>query len=395
MTMKIEKIESYHIPRSMWAELWDREKDLPLVTPMDQYPQYKNAYSAWYWDAGLCLVILVGDDGTEGYGWCEDGINMVKPIIDRHLSRFVLESSPFDYERIWDQTFRASVVYGRKGTAIEAISAIDIALWDLMGKVARQPVYKLLGGKCREAVSLYASALHPVEEEKVRQEAADYARLGYKAVKARSPCGPVDGVEGMKKNVGHIRTIREAVGPDVAIAADAYMGWDVNYALDMIPQLLPLEMAWIEEPVLPDDIAGYAEIRRRSSIRISGGEHEFTRFGHGQLLEAQAVDILQPDLHRCGGFTEGRKIAAMAGAKGVPVICHTYSVPHIHFSLATTNCPILEHFPQPSWFQLDEPPVPLFEGEPNVKNGEVMLEDKPGLGVNLNRGRLEELIQPS
>ena len=185
--MEIEKIESYHIPRSMWAELWDREKDLPLVTPMDQYPQYKNAYSAWYWDAGLCLVILVGDDGTEGYGWCEDGINMVKPIIDRHLSRFILGSSPFDYERIWDQTFRASVVYGRKGTAIEAISAIDIALWDLMGKVARQPVYKLLGGKCREAMSLYASALHPVEEEKVRQEAADYARLGYKAVKARSP----------------------------------------------------------------------------------------------------------------------------------------------------------------------------------------------------------------
>lgn len=391
--MKIVRVETHHTTLSMWADLWDREKDLPLVTPLSIYPEYKHPYTSWYWEPAMTVVVLVADDGTEGVGWCEDGCRAAQMIIDRHLERFVVGASPFDVERVWDIMFRSSIPYGRKGAAIEAISAIDIAMWDLMGKACGQPVYRLLGGKCRESMPLYASALHPVEEDKVRAEAAAYVESGYCAVKGRFPCGPADGEAGKEKNVAHVRAIREAVGPDVEVACDAYMGWNTRYALDMVQLLEPLRMSWLEEPVIPDEIAAYAEIRRRSPIRISGGEHEFTRYGHQQLLEAEAVDILQPDLHRCGGFTEGRKIAAMAAARGLPVICHTYSVPHLHYSIATPNCPILEHFPQPCWFDVSEPPPPLFRGEPVVDNARVTPTDLPGLGLSLDRQRLRALTE--
>jgi L-rhamnonate dehydratase len=389
--MKIVSIETHFIPVSMWADLWEREKDLPLVTPLSIYPEYKESYPAWYWNPAMTVVVLTTDDGTEGIGWSEDGTRAVQVIIDEHLERFVVGASPFDHERVWDIMFRSSIPYGRKGAAIEAISAIDIAMWDLMGKAEGKPVYELLGGK-RESMALYASALHPVAEEKVRAEAAAFVADGYRTVKGRFPSGPADGEAGKQANVDHIRVIREAVGPDIGVACDAYMGWDAEYAIDMVKLLEPFDMAWLEEPVIPDDINGYARIRAASNIPISGGEHEFTRFGHQQLLDAGAVDILQPDLHRCGGFTDAMKIGALAAAQGLPIICHTYSVPHLHFSIAAENCSILEHFPAPCWFEMAEPPAPLFIGEPAVVNGAVTPSTEPGLGLQLDRERLAELM---
>ena len=389
--IKIQKVETYHLGRSRWAELWEREKDLPLTTPLDNYPEYKQSLSAWYSNPAFCLVVLVGDNGQEGLGWTEDGCKAVKSIIDHHLSRFVVGRSPFEVEKIWDVMFRASIPYGRKGAAIEAISAVDIAMWDLMGKVTRRPVYELLGGACREKVPLYASALHPVGEQKVVEEARAYVRDGFTAMKARFTAGPPDGPGGMRANVKHLQTIREAIGPEVKLAADAYMGWDIAYGVSMCRLLEPLQLAWIEEPVIPDDIAGYAAIRRSTPIPISGGEHEFSRWGFQQLFEADAVDIAQPDLHRCGGFTEARKIAAMASLRGLQVINHTYSVPHVHFSIATPNCPLLEYFPTPCWAPPLPTAEPLFVGEPLVEGGAVRPTDEPGLGLQLNRSRLKEL----
>ena len=117
--MQIAKIETCFIPVSMWADLWDREKDLPLVTPLSMYPEYKALYPSWYWNPAMTVVVLTTDDGTEGIGWCEDGTGAAKLIIDKHLERFVAGASPFDYERIWDIMFRSSIPYGRKGAAIE------------------------------------------------------------------------------------------------------------------------------------------------------------------------------------------------------------------------------------------------------------------------------------
>jgi L-alanine-DL-glutamate epimerase-like enolase superfamily enzyme len=187
--------------------------------------------------------------------------------------------------------------------------------------------------------------------------------------------------------------MREAAGPGVDVACDAYMGWDATYAKAMCRMLERYEPAWIEEPVIPDDVEGYARIRRATAIPISGGEHEFSRWGFERLFEAEALDIAQPDLHRCGGFTEGRRIAAMASARGLPVINHTYSLPHVHFSMATPNCPMLEHFPEPCWADPLPPRRPLFVGEPEVRGDTVRPLDRPGLGVTLDRDRLAELLR--
>jgi L-rhamnonate dehydratase len=389
--MKVARVETYRIPRSLWAELWDYEKDLPLVTPLSGYPEYRHPITTWYWDPGLTLVVLRSDDGQLGLGWTEDGVGAARAMIDNHLQRLVVGASPFDVERLWDVMYRASVPYGRAGAALEAIAALDIALWDLMGQATGKPVYELLGGACRPSVSLYASALHPVGPDKVAAEVAAYLQAGYRAMKGRFPCGPADGRRGMLENEAHVRTMREAAGNDIAIACDAYMGWDATYAKTMCAMLEKYDLAWIEEPVLPDDVAGYAAIRRHTRIPISGGEHEFTRWGFQRLFEAGALDIAQPDLHRCGGFSEARRIATLASAYGIPVIVHVYSLPHVHFAMATANSPLLEHFPKPVWAETLAPEHPLFRGEPVIERASVRPTDRPGLGITLDWDRLREL----
>jgi L-rhamnonate dehydratase len=391
--MKVARVETYRIPRSLWAELWDYEKNLPLVTPLSGYPAYRHPITTWYWDPGLTLVVLRSDGGQLGLGWTEDGVGAAKAMIDNHLQRFVVGASPFDVERLWDVMYRASVPYGRAGAALEAIAALDIALWDLMGHATGKPVYELLGGACRPSVSLYASALHPVGPDKVAAEVAAYLQAGYRAMKGRFPCGPAEGRRGMLQNEAHVRAIREAAGNDIAIACDAYMGWDATYAKTMCAMLEKYDLAWIEEPVLPDDVAGYAAIRRHTRIPISGGEHEFTRWGFQRLFEAGALDIAQPDLHRCGGFSEARRIATLASAHGIPVIVHVYSLPHVHFAMATANSPLLEHFPKPVWAETLAPERPLFRGEPVIERASVRPTDRPGLGITLDWDRLRELAE--
>jgi L-alanine-DL-glutamate epimerase-like enolase superfamily enzyme len=180
------------------------------------------------------------------------------------------------------------------------------------------------------------------------------------------------------------------VGDDIEIMADAYMGWDFLYAKKMCRRLEPYKLAWVEEPFLPDDLNSYAKLRQETSIPVSGGEHEYTRFGFEQIIEKQAMDILQPDLRRCGGFTEGRRIASLAAAAGLTVIPHAYGVTHIHFALSQQVVPMVEYFPLPCWDELPGAEVePIFRGEPVPMNGMVTMESRPGLGVVVNERILE------
>ena len=213
---------------------------------------------------------------------------------------------------------------------LQAISAIDIALWDIIGKAANKPVYQMLGGPVRDKVPVYASALHPVGEDKVAAEAKAYVAEGYRAMKMRFPYGPGNGVEGMRANEDQVACVREAVGDDIEIMADAYMGWDFLYAKKMCRRLEKYNLAWVEEAFLPDDLDSYSKLRQETNIPISGGEHEYTRFGFKNIIDKQAMDIIQPDLRRCGGFTEARKIAAQAAAAGTTPVSYT------HLTLPTT-----------------------------------------------------------
>ena len=381
----IKTVTIKHANRSIWGHLAEREKSLPLVTPLDIYPQFQETRGSWFWDSGMAVVEIETEDGVTGSGWCEDGCDTIKNFIELHLKNLLIGQEASEIEGLWDRLFRASLPYGRKGAALHAISAIDIALWDIAGKVVGKPVYELLGGPVRDPIPVYASALHPVGHEKVAAEAKTYVEQGYKAMKMRFPYGPGEGVKGMRTNEEHIANVRDALGDDIEIMADAYMGWDFLYAKKMVRMLEPYRLAWLEEAFLPDDLNSYAKLRQETDIPISGGEHEYTRFGFQQIIEKEAMDILQPDLRRCGGITEGRKIAALAYSAGLPVIPHAYGVTHIHFALGTVNCPMIEYFPMPCWDSLPDVEVePIFHGEPQPENGVVRMTQEPGLGVSVN-----------
>ena len=344
------------------------------------------------------LLVLVDTDvgisgiGTAGAPWYGGHAS----VIEHHLKPTVINQSPFDVEILWERMFRETISFGRKGITIEAISAIDVALWDIMGKATGQPVYNLLGGRTRSKIQAYASRLYATEDlDALAAEAQGYIDQGFTALKQRFAFGPRDGHAGMRRNLELIKTVRDAVGPDIEVAADAFMGWDAPYAIRMIHMLedAGLYLSWVEEPVIPDDIPAYAQIRAAVNTRISGGEHEFTRYGFRDLIDQQAVDIVQFDITRCGGITEARKICALAAAYSLPVIPHATRMHNHHLVIAHMNAPLTEYLPPtpedyaPNWYEM---PYYFFEGEAQAEDGHITLPEKPGLGIELNWELVEQ-----
>jgi L-alanine-DL-glutamate epimerase-like enolase superfamily enzyme len=272
-----------------------------------------------------------------------------------------------------------------------AISAIDCALWDLKGKWANAPVYRLLGGPTRTEIPAYASALgYSIEPEQAAARAREFVRQGFQATKWFFRNGPTDGREGIRKNIELVRELRHAVGPDVDIMLDCWSSWDVPYTLQMAEELLAYRPRWLEEPVLADKIESYAAIRQRSPIPISGGEHEYTRWGLKQLMDAGAVDVLQPDIYWCGGISETLKVCAIASTYDLPVIPHGHSTPatvHLIASQPAPLCPLLEYLVK--WnevhqFFLKNPLKPM--------NGVVTIPATPGLGMELDEAKIEQQV---
>jgi L-alanine-DL-glutamate epimerase-like enolase superfamily enzyme len=210
-------------------------------------------------------------------------------------------------------------------------------------------------------------------------------------MKLRFGWGPADGAAGMQRNVALVRTVREAVGDGIDVMADAYMGWTLDYAKRMLPLLEPFHLRWLEEPVIPDDIHGYAELRSYRTIPIAGGEHEFNLYGFRELLEAQALDYIQFDTNRVGGITQARKIAALAEAHSIPVIPHAGQMHNYHIVMASLNSPMAEYFPIVDVEVGNELFWYVFQGEPKSKAGYINLDDNtPGLGLTINEAGLEQ-----
>lgn len=336
------------------------------------------------------LVRAATDEGIYGLGSVGVGSGAAAYVIDEHLRHIVVGQNPFDVELLWERMFRGTLNYGRKGLVLEAISAVDIALWDIRGKATGQPVYNLLGGKTKTRIPVYASRLYAHHNlDTLATQAEAFVRQGFRAVKQRFGYGPSAGSQGVRKNLELVRAVRQAIGPDVDLMADAYMGWDVPYAIRMIRAIedAGLDLRWVEEPVMPDDIDGYAQIRRSVATPISGGEHEFTRYGYRELIRKEAVDILQPDVNRVGGITEAQKIWAMAAAHNLQVTPHAGQLHNYHLVMSHLNSPIAEYFPRPEdGGALDDDSLfwKLFTGEPLAEDGYVTLSGAPGLGLELN-----------
>ena len=333
---------------------------------------------------GWLVVEVVCDDGTVGLGNAALAPHATKVTIDTYLKPLLIGTDPLDSAHIWESLYRRTLPWGRKGIGMAAISAVDLAVWDAKGKILNQPVFKLLGGRTKTQIPVYASRLYAQPLDTLFAEAKAYADQGFTAVKLRFGWGPKDGLAGMHKNLDLVHTARQAVGDSVDIMADAYMGWTLDYAKRMLRMLAPLNLRWVEEPVSADDLHAYAELRAMNLTAISGGEHEYTLAGFRQALDLKAFDIAQFDVNRVGGITAAQKIVALCEAYDVQVIPHAGQMHNYHITMSSYAAPMAEYFPKVPVEVGNELFWYIFDGEPVAQNGFINLDDaKPGFGLTL------------
>lgn len=360
------------------------------TNPMDLLQLPQASMSKFTFHEWLAVEVFT-DDGLVGIGNAALAPQITKQTIDLYLKPLLIGQNPWDVEFLWQHMYRKTMAFGRKGIGMVAISAVDIALWDVLGKSVKQPVFRLLGGRTKPKIPVYASRLYATELNELAKEARRYKDDGFKAMKLRFGWGPVDGAEGMQRNVDLVRAVREVVGNGIDVMADAYMGWTLDYAKRMLPLLEPFHLRWLEEPVIPDDIRGYAELKAYGRIPIAGGEHEFTLAGFRDLLQARALDYIQFDTNRVGGITQARKIAALAEAHSVPVIPHAGQMHNYHVVMASFNSPMAEYFPIVDVEVGNELFWCLFAGEPKAKDGCIDLaDDVPGFGLTIDESKLHD-----
>jgi len=270
-----------------------------FARPLDVYEEFRADPDPPWWPDGYGdrettpvkqVFLHVETDG--------DVSGMVGPISDRRargihrFEKYLVGRDPLATEKLWDLLYRKAV-HGRKGTTMMAISALDVALWDLKGQYFGEPVYRLLGGPTRETLPAYASMLgYSVDPEDVRERAADFRERGYGAQKWFFRHGVGSGSEGKRKNVELVAAAREAVGAEYDLMFDAWMSWDRSYALDVFDRIAEYDPRWVEEPLQPDRIGTYAELRDAADSPVAGGKHEYTRWGARELLDRGAVNVL-------------------------------------------------------------------------------------------------------
>ncbi len=389
--MKIARIRTRNVGFSRAPMTLQRN----IVASTSSFEDFDQKPGGWFGPVFATVVEVETDDGARGIATAGAFHGGAKDLIDMYYADLVLGEDPRRHEFLWDRMYRTTVRFGRSGSAIAALSAVDLACWDLHGVVERKPVVELLGGLTQSSVPCYASRLYALEDlDQLAEEARKYAAADFTRLKQRFGFGPKDGPAGKRRNVELVRTVREAVGDDVELAADVYMGWDVGYALEMAERLREFNLSWIEEPLMPDDIDGYVELAHRCPWqRWSCGEHSYTKWDFKELIDRRAVDLLQPDTNRAGGITEVRKICALAEAAGLPVIPHSNEAHNLHivFSQPTHVCPLVEYFPHVEPDTGNELFWKLFPDHPVAVDGCLSLDPKPGLGVSLDENVMAEL----
>jgi L-rhamnonate dehydratase len=363
--------------------------DTVFATPVSLLPFQVDAQAAYRFFSWL-VVEVETDAGHIGYGNAGLCPDLTKMIIDTKLKSLLINEDPLNTELLFEKMFRSTVAYGRKGAVLAAISAIDIALWDIKGLVMNQPIFKLLGGRTKEYIPTYYSRLYTRDLDSLQAEAAHYKAEGFTGMKLRCGYPLIEGIAGMNKNVEMVKVVRDAVGDDVDIMLEAYMGFNYTYSRQLLKKLEPFNLRWVEELVLPDEIHNFAKLKQHTDIPLSGGEHEYTRYGFYDLLKADALDIFQFDTNRVGGFTEAQKICTLAQLHGVEVIPHGGQMHNLHVVMSSFASPMAEYFPQTEIEVGNEMFWYIFDGEAIAENGRLQLDDnKPGMGLTLKTEGLE------
>ncbi len=333
------------------------------------------------------IVRITTNAGVTGYGEVDSSPSVVKAVIEtpsshtiaRGLRELLIGRDPLDVERLWHDMYEATLYLGRSGIVIHAMAGIDLALWDLKGKLLGQPVHTLLGGAHRTELRAYASNMFQFTPSDNARRAYEAVEAGYTAIKfGWEPFG-----RDPQLDETLVRTIREAIGDDVDLAIDAGLAWDAKTAIQRARLLAPYRPLWIEEPLHPDDLRGYARVASSVDVPIAAGEEECTRDGFRRLMDDGRIDVVQIDVTRTG-LTQAMRIAGDAHQRGLPVANHTFTTDlnaaaSLHFLAAVPNALICEYCVEPSELSrhLVRNPIRMVDGKAQVPTD-------PGLGVELD-----------
>jgi len=380
-SMRIVDVRVYTVDAASGGGDYHRQKqghwliDTPIANPMSAYAQYKASRTSW----GIAVLgsIVVEIETTGGHRGVATGFGGPPAcwLIQQHFRRFLLGADARNINLLWDQMFRASMFYGRKGLPIAAISVVDLALWDLLGKARGEPVFFLAGGRCQEEISFYCTGPRP---EAVQA-------LGFWGAKVPLPHGPDDGERGLRDNVAFLAAHRDAVGPDFPLMVDCYMSLTVPYAIRLAEKCKALDIYWWEEVLHPDDVEGFAHLKQaHPALKWTTGEHEYTRYGFRRLIEHRLIDVLQPDVMWVGGLTELLRISAHAAAYDLPVIPHGSGPYAYHFIASQPQSPFCEYVAaSPDGRSVLPVFGSLFTGEALPSNGRLKVGDAPGFGMEI------------
>jgi L-rhamnonate dehydratase len=384
--MKIKEIRAFEIaaeaqPRTQ-PRTPSRAATVHMNRPMARYPRFPNgeghvSMAPWKRPA----VLVTAEDGTQGFGISLYG-SVVAPMINEHFGPNLVGENAMATEKLWDMMVRLSTAFSPAGMTSYAISALDVALWDLKGKLLGLPVYELLGGPQKEKIFCYASGF----------DQEWYMELGFKATKLFSPWGPEDGLEGLNRLEELVAGTRRTIGDEVELMLDGWTAYDPEYTVRVAERMRPYRLKWLEDYIQPEDLLGYESIRRRLPWQtLATGEHWYNLAPFAHAAGKRLVDIFQPDVLWCGGITAAAKICHLAQANQISVIAH-----------GGMNYPYGQHlsFAMPAivWGERSEsvspPGVPLHEmtllpGTPAIQDGYLVPSDAPGFGIEVDLPWLE------
>lgn len=363
----------------------------PISVPLET-PFYFS--QGWVHQRSSVIVELVSDEGLTGWG--ESLCHGLQPpqiaaaFIEQVFRPILIGADPCDVELLWERMYNTTQPYGQGGAAVNAISGVDIALWDLIGRSLNKPIHKLIGGAFRTDVQPYATGFYRIEganyPEAAVVEAQSYVEAGFNAFKLKIGFG-------VDEDIAFVNAIREAVGPDVRIMADANAAYSVGSARKLIEATRDANLYFYEELLAPEDLKGYRELKGLSSSLIAAGEQLFGKQGYAPWLEARALDLIQPDLCSSGGFTELKKIAALAQAAHTPMIPHVWGsgvglAASLQLIAALPSLPLTLNPVEPM-LEFDRSSHPfrrelIFDGI-QMQAGRVQIPDAPGIGVEVNR----------
>ena len=342
------------------------------------------------------LVVTVDTDaGVSGIGYVTANVSpygvsgdVAQTLVQRNFRNMLLGQDPRLTEQLWRRMYDAIWRLGRRGLVLQCLGAIDVALWDIKGKLAGLPIAGLLGGS-RELIPTYANAAFELPPDKLAERALEYVRAGHRALKIRGSATAVSLTEATDR----VRLVREAIGPDVKLMVDVNGTWDAGTAIEQLKRWQPYDVYWLEEPVPPEDVPGYAAVRRRAGrTLIAGGEQHATLFEFRHLIDAEGVDVVQPNVNVTGGITEWLRVYHYATARGLPVSPWNLQQVHQHMAAALPNVKWIEYFSGRNDI-LER----IFDGagmQEVVREDGVYLQPPtaPGLGLSVNEATSEQYL---